>query len=118
MGSFKDAWALVQTIATITKDLERATSEIGDLRKDLNSLTLAVTQLTSELQNQTERTAMVLDGYEKDLSHAKETLAVKFEILTAKLEQALLKFEMDMSSPKLSTRKRKALGPEKNNEKK
>jgi hypothetical protein len=40
-----DFWKLLETIATLTKEAERANSEIKELRRDVNALTHTVIQL-------------------------------------------------------------------------
>lgn len=51
-----DLWKILETVATLTKEVERANSEIKELRRDVNTLTLTVTQLKGELSHEKETT--------------------------------------------------------------
>jgi hypothetical protein len=92
----QDLWKLVETVATLTKEVERANSDIKELRRDVHTLTAVVAELTNDLRNQKEVTELKLDNYKSEIQHAKETIAVNFDGLASKLE---LKFaELDRRS--------------------
>lgn len=57
-----DLWKILETVATLTKEVERANSEIKELRRDVNTLTLTVSQLRTDLAHETVTTELVLDN--------------------------------------------------------
>ena len=96
MSWINDVWKIVETVATLTKEVERLNSENRDLRSDLNSLTLVVAELKTELSHQKETTALVLDSYSKEMEHAKESIGAKFDVLTTRLDSKVQDFERRM----------------------
>jgi chromosome segregation ATPase len=88
-----DLWKLLETVATLTKEVERANSEIKELRRDLNTLTHTVIQLKSDLTHEKATTKLVLDNYEKDGKHLKETIDSKFDVLITRLDSKIAAFE-------------------------
>jgi len=93
MSWVTDIWKILETVATLTKEVERANSEIKELRRDVNSLTLTVTQLKSDLAHEKATTALVLGNYEKDSKHLKESIDSKFDVLITRLDAKITAFE-------------------------
>lgn len=89
MSWIQDVWKLVETVATLTKEVERANSDIKELRRDVHALTAAVAEIANGLKNQKEITELKLDNYKSEIQHAKETIAVNFDGLASKLELKL-----------------------------
>jgi peptidoglycan hydrolase CwlO-like protein len=81
-----DLWQILETVATLTKEVERANADIKDLRKDVNTLTLTVAELKNDLKNEKETTKLILDNYKSEIDHAKESIAAKFDVLTTRLD--------------------------------
>jgi chromosome segregation ATPase len=88
-----DLWKLLETVATLTKEVERANSEIKELRRDIHVLTLTVSQLKSDLTHGKATTKLVLDNYEKDGKHLKESIDGKFDVLITRLDSKIAAFE-------------------------
>jgi predicted nucleic acid-binding Zn-ribbon protein len=84
---------LIETVATLTKEVERANGEIKELRRDVNSLTLTVTQLKSDVTHEKETTKLVLDNQEKNGQHLKESIDSKFDVLLTRLDSKIAAFE-------------------------
>ena len=93
MSWVSDLWKILETVATLTKEVERANSEIKELRKDVNTLTLTVTQLKSDLTHEKETTKLLLDNHEKDGRHLKESIDSKFDVLITRLDSKIAAFE-------------------------
>jgi chromosome segregation ATPase len=91
-----DIWKIVETVASLTKEVERLNAENKDLRSDLNSLTLTVSDLRTELKHQKETATLVLDGYRRDMEHSKESIGAKFDVLTTRLDSKVQDFERRM----------------------
>jgi chromosome segregation ATPase len=91
-----DLWKILETVATLTKEVERANSEIKELRRDVNSLTLTVSQLKSDLTHEKETTKLVLDNHEKDGKRLKESIDSKFDVLITRLDSKISAFENRM----------------------
>lgn len=98
MSLVTDLWKLLETVATLTKEVERANSEIKELRRDVNTLTLSVSQLKSDLTHEKATTKLVLDNYEKDGNHLKESIDSKFDVLITRLDSKIAAFEKRMST--------------------
>lgn len=88
-----DLWKILETVATLTKEVERANSEIKELRRDVNTLTLTVTQLKGDLTHEKETTKLVLNNYENDGKHLKESIDSKFDVLITRLDSKIAAFE-------------------------
>lgn len=93
MSWVTDLWKILETVATLTKEVERANSEIKELRRDVNTLTQTVTQLKSDLTHERETTKLVLDSYAKEGTHLKESLDSKFDVLVTRLDSKIAAFE-------------------------
>lgn len=93
MSWVKDAWGILETIATLTKDVERANNEVKELRKDVNSLATAVSQLQTVIENEKATTKLVLDHHNSDIAHLKDSIASKFEVLLTILDGKVSDFE-------------------------
>jgi len=89
----QDLWKILETVATLTKEVERANGEIKELRRDVNALTLVVSQLKSELSHEKATTKLVLDNFEKDGKHLKESIDSKFDVLITRLDSKITDFE-------------------------
>lgn len=109
MSWVTDLWQILETVATLTKEVERANTDIKDLRKDVNTLTLTVADLKSELRNEKDRTALILEKYESEIDHAKESIAAKFDVLTTRLDAKVAEFEHRLPSPSSESKHRPAL---------
>lgn len=96
MSWVSDVWKIVETVATLTKEVERLNTENKDLRTDLHSLTLMVAELKTELSHQKETTNLVLESYNKEMQHAKESIGAKFDVLTTRLDSKVQDFERRM----------------------
>jgi hypothetical protein len=105
----KDILALVQSVATLTKDVERTSSEIKELRKDVNALTISVSALTMQIKHEQERTALMLDGHNKEITYMKEGNAAKFQVLTTILDQKIDGFESRLVTPKPKAPRRREI---------
>jgi chromosome segregation ATPase len=88
-----DLWKILESVATLTKEVERANSEIKELRRDVNTLTHTVIQLKSDLTHEKATTALVLGNYEKDGKHLKESIDSKFDVLVTRLDSKIATFE-------------------------
>lgn len=86
-------WKLLETLATLTKEVERANSEVKELRKDLNSLTHTIIQLKSDLTHEKESTKLILDNHDKDGKHLKESLDSRFDVLITRLDSKIATLE-------------------------
>ena len=93
MSWVTDFWKILETVATLTKEVERANSEIKELRKDVNSLTHTVIQLKSDLTHEKATTKLVLDNYVKDGRHLKESIESRFDVLITRLDAKIAAFE-------------------------
>jgi hypothetical protein len=40
-----DLWQILETVATLTKEVERGNTDLKELRRDVNTLTLTVAEL-------------------------------------------------------------------------
>ena len=109
MSWVTDLWQILETVATLTKEVERANSDIKELRRDVNTLTLTVADLKNDLGNQKETTKLVLDNYESEIDHAKESIAAKFDVLTTRLDAKVADFERRLPKPSAQGKQRKAL---------
>jgi DNA integrity scanning protein DisA with diadenylate cyclase activity len=109
-----DLWQILETVATLTKDVERANTDIKDLRRDVNTLTLTVAELKSDLKNEKETTKLILDNYESEIGHAKESIAAKFDVLTSRLDLKVADFDRRLPNPSSEAKDRRALksGPD------
>jgi archaellum component FlaC len=92
----EDLWKILETVATLTKEVERANSEIKELRTDVNTLTHTVIELKSDLTHEKAITKLVLDNYEKDGKHLKESIESRFDILITRLDSKIAAFENRM----------------------
>lgn len=86
-------WKILETVVTLTKEVERSNSEIKELRRDVNTLTLTVSQLKSELTHEKATTKLALDNYENDGKHLKESIDSKFDVLITRLDSKIADFE-------------------------
>lgn len=93
MSWVEDLWKIVETVATLTKELDRANSEIKEIRRDVNTLTLTVSQLRSDLTHEKATTKLVLDNFQKDANHHKESVDSKFDVLITRLDSKIAAFE-------------------------
>ena len=96
MSWITDLWKLLEAVATLTKEVERANSEIKELRRDVNTLTSSVSQLKSDFTHEKETTKLVLDNTEKDGKHLKESIDSKFDVLVTRLDSKIAAFENRM----------------------
>ena len=76
-------------LATLTKDVERTTAEIKELRRDVKELSLGLGELMSQLKHEKEKNAILLDSYSREIAHIKEGNAARFEVITSVLDQRL-----------------------------
>ena len=93
MSWVTDLWKILETVASLTKEVERANGEIKELRRDVNTLTLTVAQLKAELAHEKETIALVLGNFEKDGKHLKESIDSKFDVLITRLDSKIAAFE-------------------------
>lgn len=69
-----------------------------ELRRDVNTLTLTVTQLKGDLTHEKETTKLILDNHEKDGKHLKESIDSKFDVLVTRLDSKIAAFETRIPS--------------------
>lgn len=114
MSWVTDLWQILETVATLTKEVERATTDIKDLRRDVNTLTLTVAELKSDLKNEKETTKLILDNFESEIDHAKESIAAKFDFLASRLDLKVADFERRLPNPASEPKGHRALksGPD------
>jgi chromosome segregation ATPase len=93
-----DLWKILETAATLTREVERADREIEGLRRDVNTLTLTVSQLKSDLMHEKAATKLILDNYERDRVHLKESVDSKFDVLITRLDSKITAFEHRLPS--------------------
>ena len=98
MSWVTDLWKILETVATLTKEVERANSEIKELRRDVNTLTLTVAQLKGDLTHEKATTALILGNYEKDGNRLKESIDSKFDVLITRLDSKIAMFENRLSA--------------------
>jgi chromosome segregation ATPase len=91
-----DLWKVLETVATLTKEVERANNEIKELRRDVNTLTQSVIQLKSDLAHEKETTRLVLDNYANDGKHLKESIDSRFDVLLTRLDSKIVVLENRM----------------------
>jgi predicted nucleic acid-binding Zn-ribbon protein len=91
-----DLWKILETAATLTKEVVRADREIEGLRRDVNTLTLTVSQLKSDLAHEKVTTKLVLDNHANDARHLRESIDSKFDVLVTRLDSKLAAFENRM----------------------
>jgi chromosome segregation ATPase len=104
-----DLWQILETVATLTKEVERANTDLKDLRRDVNSLTLSLAELKSDLKNEKETTKLILNNYESEIDHAKEAIAAKFDVLTSRLDLKIVDFEHRLPTSSSETKGAHAL---------
>lgn len=109
MSWITDLWQILETVASLTKDSASTTEEIKELRKDLNTLTLIVRDLKASLEKSEETTRLTLDNYETQITHAKESIAAKFDVIIVRLDAKIADFERTLSSAEPSPHNRKQL---------
>ncbi len=111
MSWVKDLVDLVRTVATLTKDVERTTAEIKELRRDVNELSKGLKELMIQLKNEKEKTEIILNSYNREITHMGEGMAAKFAVLTTVLDQKIDGFEsrIEGERPKLKPNRRKRI---------
>lgn len=109
MSWVTDLWQILETVATLTKEVERANTDIKELRRDVNTLTLTVADLKNDLKNEKETTKLILDNYKSEIDHAKESIAAKFDVLTTRLDLKVADFEHRLPAHSSETKDRRAL---------
>jgi len=109
-----DLWQILETVATLTKEVERANTDIKDLRRDVNTITLTVAELKNDLKNEKETIKLILYYYESEIDHAKESIGAKFDVLTSRLDLKVADFERRLPNPSSQSKDRRALksGPD------
>lgn len=108
MSNLGDLWKILETVSTVTKELERANVEIKEVRKDLHDLTIVVNGLKRDIEHFKTTSSLMFESHNKDIERAKESLAAKFEVLVATLDRKLSYFEGDSRG---SRKKRRTLKP-------
>jgi chromosome segregation ATPase len=88
-----DFWKVVETAATLTRDVQRAESDVKELRRDVNTLALTLSQLRSDLSHEKAITRLALDKFETDGQHLKESIDSRFDVLLTRLDSKLAAFE-------------------------
>jgi chromosome segregation ATPase len=91
-----DLWKILETVATLTKEVERGNNEIKELRRDVNSLTQTVIQLKSDLTHEKETNKLILDNYGNDGKHLKESVDSRFDVLLTRLDSKIISLETRM----------------------
>ncbi len=114
MSWVTDLWQILETVATLTKEVERGNTDLKELRRDVNTLTLTLAELKSDLRNEKETTKLILDSFESEIDHAKESIAAKFDVLTSRLDLKVADFERRLPKSSSETKDRRALksGPD------
>ena len=105
----KELWQILTTVANLSNEAKRYDREIQQLRKDVNNLTLTVTELKHDLANAQVATKLVLDNYKSEINHAKESITAKFDVLTTRLDLKVADFERRMASQRPRRKTSKAL---------
>jgi len=98
-------WEIVQTLATLSKDVERTNTETKELRKDVYELAGMVRDLNSMVAHEKETTKLVLDSHTKEINHSETNINAKFDVLTTRLDAKIAEFEhrlKTISSPRQS----------------
>ncbi len=93
MSTLAEAWKALQSVATLTADLQRYHAEIKDLHQELRDLTLAVTKLESKIDRVEERTAAEIANLAQQIKHSEERVADERRIIRLELENRLLRVE-------------------------
>ena len=96
MSWVTDLWKILETVATLTKEVERGNNEIKELRRDVNSLTQTVIQLKGDLTHEKETTKLILDNHANDGKHLKESVDSRFDVLLTRLDSKITAFENRM----------------------
>lgn len=109
MSWVTDLWQILETVATLTKEVERANTDIKELRRDVNTLTLTVADLKNDLKNEKETTKLILDNYKSEIEHAKEGIAAKFDVLTTRLDLKVADIENRLPNPSSQATDRRSL---------
>jgi hypothetical protein len=76
--------------------MDLATNDVRELRRDVNTLTLTVSQLKNDLAHEKATTKLILDSHEKDGKHLKESIDSRFDVLLTRLDSKLAAFENRM----------------------
>jgi hypothetical protein len=108
VGWIKDAWTILESIGTLTRDLERANSEVRELRRDVHTLTIAVSRIHDEVEHHKTTNQLVLDRYDREIEHIKESIAGKFDVLLTRLDGRVSDFEHRFSRIGRKSHKRKS----------
>lgn len=96
-------WEIIQTLATLSKDVERVNTDMKELRKDVYELAQMVRELNSMVAHEKERTKLVLDSHIKEINHSEANIDAKFDVLTTRLDAKIAEFEhrlKTISSPR------------------
>ncbi len=109
MSWVTDLWKILETVASLTKEVERANSEIKELRRDVNTLTLTVSQLRTDLTHEKETTKLILDNHDKDGRHLKESIDSKFDVLVTRLDSKIAGFENRTQANQSEKKSRRSL---------
>ena len=105
MSWLTDLWRVFQTVATLTREIDLATNDVRELRRDVNTLTLTVSQLKNDLAHEKATTKLILDSHEKDGKHLKESIDSRFDVLLTRLDSKLAVFESRRTALELSQNK-------------
>jgi chromosome segregation ATPase len=104
-----DLWKILETVATLTKEVERANSEIKEIRRDINTLTQTVIQLKGDLTHEKETTKLILDNHANDGKHLKESLDSRFDVLLTRLDSKISAIENRFPVNQSGTRNTRSL---------
>ena len=73
--------------------MDLATNDVRELRRDVNNLTLTLTQLRGDFTHEKETTKLMLDSFERDGNHLKESIDSRFDVLLTRLDSKLAALE-------------------------
>jgi len=100
---------VVETAATLSRDVDRAESDIKELRRDVNTLASTLSQLRSDLTHEKAITTLALDKFETDGKHLKESIDSRFDVLLTRLDSKIGAFENRKPGKQSEAKKRRSL---------
>ena len=86
-------WEIIQTLAMLSKDVERVNTDMKELRNDVHALSQMVRELNNVVAYEKETTKILLDSHKNQINHTEESVAAKFDVLTTRLDAKIADFE-------------------------
>jgi chromosome segregation ATPase len=100
-----DLWKIFETASTLTREVDRATENVNELRRDVNTLTRTLNELKSDLAHEKATTRLVLDSFEKDGKHLKESIDSRFDVIITRLDPKITAIENRTTAQQLGQKK-------------